>query len=137
MLRIRPIEEEITEHNPVSDVNFKQFTYKPVANQQDNVFSKEEVITLLTYLATIKDEPYALAIQFAFYLFIRVGELKAIKWNDINYEEKTVLLCKQALIERELQDDLTFAPRKITVVEQMKGNTSHGTRKLYLQMKLL
>jgi len=126
------IEEEIIEHNPVSDVNFKQFTYKPVTSQQDNVFSKEEVITLLTYLATIRDEPYALAIQFAFYLFIRVGELKAIKWSDINYEEKTVLLCKQALIERELQDDLTFAPRKVTVVEQMKGNTSHGTRKLYL-----
>lgn len=32
------IEEEIIEHNPVSDVNFKQFTYKPVENQSDNVF---------------------------------------------------------------------------------------------------
>src|SRR5699024_1151538 len=32
------IEEEIISHNPVSDVNFKQFTYKPVEEQSDNVF---------------------------------------------------------------------------------------------------
>lgn len=31
------IEEEIISHNPVSDVNFKQFTYKPVEVQSDVV----------------------------------------------------------------------------------------------------
>lgn len=35
------IEEEIISHNPVSDVNFKQFTYKPVEVQSDNVFSRD------------------------------------------------------------------------------------------------
>ena len=38
------IEEEIISHNPVSDVNFKQFTYKPVEVQSDNVFSRDEII---------------------------------------------------------------------------------------------
>lgn len=55
------IEQEIITHNPVSDVNFKQFTYKPVERQSDNVFSKEDTIKLLSYLKHI-DEPYALAI---------------------------------------------------------------------------
>jgi len=34
------IEEEMIIHNPVSDVNFQQFVYKPVKNQMDNVFTQ-------------------------------------------------------------------------------------------------
>ena len=41
------IEEEIISHNPVSDVNFKQFTYKPVEVQSDNVFSRDDTHKLL------------------------------------------------------------------------------------------
>ena len=44
------IEEEIISHNPVSDVNFKQFTYKPVEVQSDNVFSRDDTHKLLNYL---------------------------------------------------------------------------------------
>ena len=43
------VEEEIISHNPVSDVNFKNFTYKPVEFQSDNVFSQEDTIKLLNY----------------------------------------------------------------------------------------
>lgn len=61
------IEEEIISHNPVSDVNFKQFTYKPVEVQSDNVFSRDDTHKLLNYLRCII-EPYSLAIQLSFYL---------------------------------------------------------------------
>lgn len=125
------IEEEVITHNPVSDVNFKSFTYKPVENQSDNVFSKEDTVTLLKYLQHIH-EPYSLAIQLSFYLFIRVGETKAIRWEDVDFEQKTVYLHGQALTERKLNDDLSFSKREVTVVNQMKGNTSKGFRKQYL-----
>ena len=49
------IEEEIIDHNPVSDVNFKQFTYKPVENQSDNVFSYEETQKLLSYVISARN----------------------------------------------------------------------------------
>ena len=52
------IEEEIISHNPVSDVNFKQFTYKPVEVQSDNVFSRDDTHKLLNYLRCII-EPYS------------------------------------------------------------------------------
>ena len=126
------VEEELIEHNPVLDVKLKNFTYKAVADQSENVFTQNETITLLTYLATVKDEPFAVAIQLMFYLFIRVGELKAIKWSDVNLEKRTVHLEKQALLERELQDDLTFAPQQTKVIEGIKGNTSSGIRTLHL-----
>ena len=96
------IEEEIISHNPVSDVNFKQFTYKPVEVQSDNVFSRDDTHKLLNYLRCII-EPYSLAIQLSFYLFIRVGETKAIRWEDIDYNNRLVYLHRQATCERTLQ----------------------------------
>ena len=125
------IEEEIITHNPVSDVDFRQFVYKPVENQTDNVFTQEETETLLKYLSRIH-EPYSLAIQLSFYLFIRVGETKAIRWEDIDYTNRKVYLHEQVLTERILNDDLTFSPRTVTISSQMKGNTSHGYREQYL-----
>lgn len=125
------IEEEIIEFNPVREINLKSFTYKPIENQQDNVFSMEDTVTLLTYLKDI-NEPYALAIQLSFYLFIRIGETKAIRKKDINWEERTVYLHGQVLTERILNDDLTFSSQTVTVSNQMKGNTSSGYRKQYL-----
>lgn len=98
------IEEEIISHNPVSDVNFKQFTYKPVEVQSDNVFSRDDTHKLLNYLRCII-EPYSLAIQLSFYLFIRVGETKAIRWEDIDYNNRLVYLHRQATCERTLNDD--------------------------------
>ena len=126
------IEEEIIEHNPVSDVNFKTFTYKPVEEQTDNVFTEQDTITLLTYLQGISDEPYALAIQLFFYLFIRIGEMKAIRWDDINWDQKTIYLHTQALVDNELKDDLTFSSRTVVVSDQRKGGTSKGYRKEHL-----
>ena len=121
------IEEDIITHNPVLDVNFKLFAYKPVANQSFNVYTQEDTIKLLTYLSDI-DEPYALAIQLFFYLFIRIGELKAIRFEDIDFSKKTLYLHSQALLHREMNDDLTFSSRDTVVVNQMKGNTENGFR---------
>lgn len=124
------IEEEMIEFNPVSNVNFRAFDYKVVDNRE-NVFSETDTFTLLNHLRLNK-EIYALAIQLDFYLFIRIGELKALKWDCVNWKERTIKLQAQGLSERQLQDDLSFSSRKVIVVEQMKGNTIKGFRTEYL-----
>lgn len=124
------IEEEIIQHNPVSDVNFKQFPYKAVDNSTD-VFTSEDVTKLLQYLEPI-EEVYSLAIQLDFYLFIRIGELKALRWDSIDWEQNTIYLHEQGLNERQLNDDLTFSSREVHIVSQMKGHTSNGFRVEYL-----
>lgn len=43
-------------------------------------------------------------------------------------KNKTIYLHTQAVVERELNDDLTFSSREVRIVEQMKGNTEHGFR---------
>lgn len=126
------IEEGIIKHNPLLEVNFKSFSYKPVEEQVDNVFTEQDAITLLTYLQEIENEPYALAIQLFFYLFIRIGEMKALRWEDINWTERSIYLHTQALLDNELNDDLSFSRRKVVISNQMKGGTSRGYRKEYL-----
>ena len=121
------VDEEIIVHNPVLDVNFKDFSYKPVKSQKNNVYTKDETIQLLTYLQDI-NEPYALAIQLSFYLFIRIGETKAIRFEDIDLKNKTVFLHSQVVNDRKLNDDLTFSSREAIVTDHIKGNTEKGYR---------
>ena len=106
------VEEEIITHNPILDVDFKKFSYKPVENQSDNVFKKDEVEKLLPYLRNI-NEPYSLAIQLAFCLFIRIGELKALTWENIDLVNRSVYLNSQITQEPTLNDDLSFSHKKI------------------------
>ena len=61
-----------------------------------------------------------------------MGETKAIAWEDIDFEKRTVYLHGQVLTERALQDDLTFSKQYTVVVNQMKGNTSKGYRTQHL-----
>ncbi|MBR5566441.1 MAG: tyrosine-type recombinase/integrase [Roseburia sp.] len=121
------VEEEIILHNPVLDVNFKDLPYKPVKSQKNNVYTKKETAQLLTYLKDI-NEPYALAIQLSFYLFIRIGETKAIRFEDIDLENRSVFLHSQVLNDRQLNDDLTFTSREVIVSDHIKGNTEKGYR---------
>ncbi|MBQ9609213.1 MAG: tyrosine-type recombinase/integrase [Lachnospiraceae bacterium] len=104
------------------------FSYKPVEEQYNNVFSETDAVTLLTYLQEINNEPYALAIQLFFYLFIRIGEMKAIRWSDIDFANRRVYLHNQAITDYELNDDLTFSAREVVVSDRMKGYTSKGYR---------
>ena len=109
------IEEGILESNPLKEVNFKDFDYKSVEDQINNVFNKDDVDRLLTYLETKGDEPYYLAIRLFFNLFIRIGEFKALSWSDINWDDRTIYVHKQLLTERDLNDDMTFSSRGVRV----------------------
>ena len=49
-----------------------------------------------------------------------------------DYGNRIAYLHRQATCERTLHDDLTFSKREVKVVNQMKGNASHGFRKQFL-----
>ena len=127
------IDEEYIETNPMASVNFKKLTYKPVEPQTENVFSKEDTIKLLTYLSQQPDDEYVLAIQLSFYLFIRVGETKALTWDSVDFNNNSLRLHKQATLTRELNDDMTFSGRKAIVQDEMKGKRTTGYRTEYLR----
>lgn len=124
------IREEIVEHNPVKDVDFKEFNYFVPFND-DKVYKNEDRIKLLIHLEH-KNEPYALAIRLMFQLTVRIGELKSFRWDDVDFDDRTIRISKQALTNRSLNNDLSFSKRETIVVNHTKKNTPQGKRKLRL-----
>lgn len=118
------IEEGIVAHNPIKDINSRQFTFKPV-NNDDDVFTLDERKKLLAHLQN-NDSIYSLAIQLDFQLVLRIGELLALRWTDI--ENGNIHIQAQLLTERKMNDDLTFAKREHVNVDHVKGNTNQGYR---------
>lgn len=118
------IENGIVEHNPVKDINSKQFPFKPV-NNDDDVFTVEERKKLLAYLDD-NDDMYSLAIQLDFQLVVRIGELLSLRWSDISYGN--IHIQSQLLTECKMNDDLSFSKRNYVNVDHIKGNTNQGYR---------
>lgn len=122
------IEQEIAKHNPIREINCSQFTFKPVNNTND-VFTAEERQKLLEHLKS-NDTIYALAIQLDFHLVLRIGELLALKWTDI--EGDYIHIQSQRLLENTMADNLTFTARTYVNADHIKGNADGGFRYLPL-----
>ncbi len=118
------IEQEIVEHNPINDVNCKILPFKPV-NSKNEVFTIEERKSLLVYLQEINDM-YSLAIQLDFHLVLRIGELLALRWTDI--EGDFIHIQGQCIKEVKMNDDLSFDTRTFENVDRIKGNSDEGYR---------
>lgn len=118
------IEQEIISCNPIRDIDCRQFSFKPV-NHSDDAFTVEEREQLLKHLSG-NNSIYSLAIQLDFCLVLRIGELLALRWSDI--EGGNIHIQKQLLTETEMNDDLTFKARTRTNVPHIKGNTDKGFR---------
>lgn len=118
------VENEIVQHNPIKEINMRQFTYKPVNNEHD-VFSKEDRNILLDFLED-STEIYALAIQLDFFMVCRIGELLALRWSDIQGDY--IRIQSQYLSCQTMNDDLTFSKRTHENVNHVKGNTEQGFR---------
>ena len=122
------VENELIETNPLNDINYRIFRYKP-CNDSNKTFSLEERQSILDYLAN-KNDIYSLGIQLHFHLVCRIGELKALKWSDIS--NNSIRIQAQLLEEQTMNDDLSFNPRVHNNVGHLKGNTSKGFRNIPL-----
>lgn len=118
------IEEEIVSHNPIQDVDCRHLPFKP-ENHRNQAFSIEERDILLKHLQK-QDNIYALAIQLDFCLVLRIGELLALRWEDI--EGNNIHIQGQRLIQNHMNDDLSFSKRDYENVNHVKGFTDQGFR---------
>ena len=118
------IENEIVQHNPIKEINMRQFPYKAVNNEHE-VFTLQERSLILDSLKT-SAEIYALAIQLDFFMVCRIGELLALRWSDI--QGNFIRIQGQYLSNQTMNDDLSFNTRTHEVVSHIKGNTEQGFR---------
>jgi integrase len=68
-----------------------------------------------------------------FNLFIRIGELAGLKWENIDFIKRTVYICHQITYEPELDDELNLTEKKMVTENYLKGCTSQGFRTEHLR----
>ena len=124
------IREELVDINPVHSIDFSEFRYY-VPDNSDKIYTVENRQKLLSYLQTVI-EPYSLAIQLDFQITARIGEIKALKWSDIDFENRSININKQVLRHQYMNDDLTFGSVKTELVSRVKGNSKAGKRRLHM-----
>ena len=122
------IEQGYIENNPLRNINYRNFTYKPI-NDVSTVYTLEERQRILNYLS-YEDSIYSLAIQFNFHIVARIGELKSLKWSDLNGDKLRIQT--QLLDNQTMNDDLSFNRRIAKDATYIKGQTSHGYRNMPL-----
>ena len=83
-------EEGIVNYNPSRNFHGKRLHYKLPKSSIDQVYSSEERETILNYVTTLPQDVYALAIRLAFCFCLRIGELRALTWDDY-YEERRLI----------------------------------------------
>lgn len=104
------IEKGIITHNPLNDINYTQFSYKSEKNIT-MPYTEEERLLMLDYVP--ENDLYDLAIKLDFYLTLRIGELKGLRFDDIQGN----FICVQRFINDKNQ-----------VENDIKGHTSSGIR---------
>ena len=122
-------ELEIVSFNPIKGMDMRQFPMKPVANNDDNVFTDADRKLLLNHLKDDSD-PYALAISFDFNVTMRFAELSALRQED--YKDGVMKIRSQHLLDVDMNDDLTFSENRFINSDHVKGNTEHGFRSIPL-----
>lgn len=110
------VENDIIERNCLRDINYKQFSYK-AENIKITPYTEEERLQIMNHLG---DDFYSLAIKLDFYLILRIGELKGLRWDDISGDFLH--------IQR-------FVDDKNEIVEDIKGHASEGKRYMPLTPK--
>ena len=121
---------DIIRYNFVLSISIAPYEncFKETGDNFDDVYKKNDRDKLLNYLENFDNDIYSLAIQLAFRLIIRIGELKALKWEDVDIDNKTIYLRHQTVERQVMNDDLTFQPRTMETINRMKGKKRNGKR---------
>jgi len=112
------VENSIIDRNCLRDINYRQFTYK-AENTNIKPYSEDERLQIIDHLSQ-HDDLYSLAILLDFYLVLRIGELKGLKWSDIQGDS--------IYIQRFIND-------KNQIVDDIKGHANEGKRFMPLTPK--
>ena len=126
-------ENEYIPINFIPSIGTSELKFKE-PDHRNKAFHVNEREKLLNYLRTLKQDGYTLAIQLALYSTFRVGELRALRFEDLN---GNILSIRHQLVEESsFSIDTNFMkvskePRHIN--EKLpKGNAHYSVRDIYL-----
>ena len=90
------IDYDLLLSNPARSIALSRLRFKYENDNSDNVYSREERDILLSYLDSLpKQDVYTLAVQLAACLGKRIGEIRALHWDDYDEEKRTMRISRQ------------------------------------------
>ena len=110
------------EHNVAREINLNSFHFS--MQESVEIFTEEQELQLLKYVKALPQDVYSLAVRLAFCFNLRVGELRALTWEDYNEEDGTIHICHQII------KDKVNGHRTWVDVPYTKGNRESGIRTL-------
>ena len=98
------IDYNLVTYNPAKNLAISRLRFKYEGDNSDNVYSRDERDKLLEYLTQLPNQDvYSLAVQLAACLGKRIGEIRALHWEDYDEEKRTMRISRQ--IARTIGDD--------------------------------
>lgn len=121
---------DILEHNTIRDLADVEFPFRKTAPYNsikaphfaENDIEKIKEVCDQEILDTKKRPIYPLAIKFNLSYGLRIGELSALKWSDVDFENRTIYISHQYVVDFELSDDGTFRNLGRVDTNSIKGH---------------
>ena len=95
-----------------------------LADQDDSkkVYSHAERIKIMKMLREHRNDPYANALTVLFCSGMRSGEIRALKWEDIDFEKKTIYVHREMVRRRNSAGRIEQVCLNHTKAKKMEGN---------------
>ena len=89
------VEKEIITSNPARAVSQRKLVFRPEAVNTGKVYEPEERELLIKYLKSIPQTTFTLACRLMACFPLRMGELRALTWEDYDEKNHRLLICKE------------------------------------------
>lgn len=112
---------------PTKGLKFKLKEIKDGEESEQEVYTKEEMDTLRAYLDTLSEDTYTLAVKLASYFCMRIGELRALTWEDYHPEKNQIFVWHEIT-----QGEKGSTKRSDRDVPHTKGGKESGRRWVFV-----
>ena len=120
------VEQDIVPNNLSRSLSCRDLKFKAVDNSNKR-YTDEDREKILNYMDQLTEKTgYDYGIELMFCLCARIGELRALRWTDVDYERKTISISREIVLRRNEEGKNRFVE-----VNHTKGG-EHGSRVLPL-----
>lgn len=110
------------EHNVAREIRAGQYKCKPSKNSISDVYTTDEINQLWKYMIE-KNTIYSLACALSFCLGCRIGEIKALKWSDIDFNRRIISINSEVVTSGS-------SANQQALCEHTKSGLTEGSREL-------